>query len=84
MSAVHCNEIPFPGILVGRLRCGFLLQTVGRLGTISSNQLTRAAATGTRFTGPRSAFAALMMYVAFQLLDRLLLLLNDGLHEVAD
>ena len=92
MGAVHCNQIPVAGILVGRLRLGFLLQTVGRLGTISANQLLGPQLPAHRGC-PACAFCRpctgiswhpLMMNVALQLLDCVLLLLYHGLHQVAD
>ena len=47
-AAFHCNQFRTTGILLGRLRSGSLLQTVGRLGIISSNHLFRAAVLAAR------------------------------------
>src|SRR4051794_18732588 len=61
-------------ILPGRLRSGFLLKTVGRLGIISSNHLFRAAVLTFRS----------VMDVALELLDGLLLLFNHVLDQISN
>ena len=96
LDASQCNQIAFACILRGNVARS-LLQTVGRLGIISSNQPFGLRPAVTRLT-PGDRFvpgnrlpssqplrmAVLMMDVAFELLDGLLLLCNNRLHQVAD
>jgi hypothetical protein len=77
LAAFRCNQIRATGILPGRLRSGSLLQTVGRLGIISSNHLFRAAV-----LDPRQWWPGSVMNIALELFDGLLLIFDYGLDQV--